>query len=132
MRYRFMAGFNIRKSLQELRVGGDGYDIKEVGGEYYLRHGKGLILLTKEEFNTYFEPFVDYGVEGDGKYEDPKPLANRSIPKEEPKSGPVVKERVLVMDALSDKKPVKPIVPEEQQEPVPPLRDNGEGQLLLF
>ncbi|PEJ48381.1 hypothetical protein [Bacillus wiedmannii] len=115
MRYRFMAGFNIRKSLQELRVGGD----------YYLRHGKGLILLTKEEFNTYFEPFIDYGVEGDGKYEDPKPLANRSIPKEEPK-----KERVLVMDALSDKKPVQPIVQEEQ--PVPPLREDTEGQLLLF
>lgn len=125
MKYRFMAGFNIRKSLQELRVGGDGYDIKEVGGEYYLRHGKGLILLTKEEFNTYFEPFVDYGVEGDGKYEDPKPLANRSISKEEPK-----KERVLVMDALSDKKPV--IIEEEQEQPIPPLRDNGEGQLLLF
>ncbi len=123
MRYRFMAGFNIRKSLQELRVGGDGYDIKEVSGDYYLRHGKGLILLTKEEFNTYFEPFVDYGVEGDGKYEDPKPLANRSIPKEEPK-----KERILVMDALSDKKPV--II--EEETPVPPLRDNGEGQLLLF
>ncbi|PGM50837.1 hypothetical protein [Bacillus thuringiensis] len=123
MRYRFMAGFNIRKSLQELRVGGDGYEIKEVSGDYYLRHGKGLILLTKEEFNIYFEPFIDYGVEGDGKYEDPQPLVKQT---KAPK-----KERVIVMDALSDKKPVKPIVKEEPQE-VPPLRDNGEGQLLLF
>ncbi|NRQ71993.1 hypothetical protein HQK17_28140 [Bacillus cereus] len=123
MKYRFMAGRNVRPILLELRVGGDGYEIKEVSGDYFLRHGKGIIALTKQEFDTYFEPFIDYGVEGDGKFEDPKPLANRSIPKEEPK-----KERVLVMDALSDKKPF--IIEEEQ--PVPPLREDTEGQLLLF
>ncbi|MGE2643624.1 hypothetical protein ACQH7H_23760, partial [Escherichia coli] len=73
MRYRFLAGRNIRPSLQELRVGGDGYEIKEVNGEYFLRHGKGIMALTKQEFDKYFEPFIDYGVEGDGKYEDPQP-----------------------------------------------------------
>lgn len=128
MRYRFLAGFNIRKSLQELRVGGDGYEIKEVNGEYFLRHGKGLLLLTKQEFNTYFEPFVDYGVEGDGKYEDPQPLVKQQAP---PKPQPTKQDRLLVMEALSDKKPVKPIVKEEEA-PIPPLREDGEGQLLLF
>ncbi|MDF9638821.1 MULTISPECIES: hypothetical protein [Bacillus cereus group] len=124
MKYRFMAGRNVRPTLLELRVGGDGYEIKEVDKEYFLRHGKGIIALTKQEFDTYFEPMIDYGVEGDGKYEDPKPLAAQ-------KPEPVKKERVIVMDALSDKKPIQPIVKEEPQE-VPPLRDNGEGQLLLF
>lgn len=122
MRYRFLAGMDIRKSLHELKVGGDGYEIKEVDGEYFLRYGKGLLLLTKQEFNTYFEPFIDYGVEGDGKYQDPEPLAKQ--PKAKPKQ-----DRLLVIEALSDKKPVKPIVKEE---PVPPLREDGEGQLLLF
>ncbi|MGD6955499.1 hypothetical protein [Bacillus thuringiensis] len=77
-KYRFLAGMHVRKSLQELRVG-QPYDIKQYGEEFFLRTTKGFIIILPDEMDKYFEPYVDYGFEGDGKYEDPEPLYKRNL-----------------------------------------------------
>lgn len=77
-KYRFLAGMHARKSLQELRVG-QPYEIKQYNDEYFLRTSQGSIIIFPEEMQKYFVPYVDYGFEGDGKYEDPEPLYKKRL-----------------------------------------------------
>jgi hypothetical protein len=65
-KYRFLGGMNCPKELWELRVG-EGYEAEPKGRDYIIR-GHKTIIISKYDFEKYFEPYIDYGYEGDGRY----------------------------------------------------------------
>jgi reverse gyrase len=67
-KYRFLGGMKCPQELWDLRVG-EGYEAEQKGRDYVI-HAHKTIIISKYDFERYFEPYVDYGYEGDGRYKD--------------------------------------------------------------
>jgi hypothetical protein len=63
-KYRFLGGWKeIPPQLTELIVG-HGYEITQTGkNDFLIRGAKKLIMVTKKDFEFYFEPYIDYFAE---------------------------------------------------------------------